>query len=213
VAIRGSEKLSLGEAESRIVGYAVMRAGRILELLTLPGEHQAAVSLLARACSDAIERDDVAIRLDAAPDDPLHGLLRRAGGTHHLHEADAGEVFMSRVFDSVGYLHRLTSVLHERSKAAGLSRPGDLGLVVGGVKCRVVLAARSVRIEEGPAENGQVCCEEREFTQLLLGHLDVTAAASRRRLEASSPEALRMAAVLFPRLPLWRPPWDDLPAE
>ena len=213
VAIRGSEKLALGEAESRILGYAVMKGGRILELLTLPGEHAAAVRLLARACSDAIERDHLAIRLDAAPHDPLHNVLCQAGGAFHLHEAEAGEVFMSRLFDPAGYLSRLAPVLHERAKAAGLARPGELGLCVGGENYRVVLAARSVRLEQGPAKSQQLVCERGEFMQLLLGHVDVTAAASRRRLQASSPEALRTAAVLFPRLPLWRPPWDDLPAE
>lgn len=213
VAIRGTDKLALGEDESRIIGYAVMKSGRIIELLTLPEERRAAVHLLARACGDAIERDDLVIRLDAAPYDPLHRVLRRAGGTFHLHEADAGEVFMARMFDPLTYLRQLAGELHQRSKLAGLARPAELGLVVGGETLRVVIAARSVRIEVGKVGRSLLACEPRDFTQLLLGHIDVPAAVACGRLEASTAVALQMAAALFPRLPWWRPPWDDLPAS
>jgi hypothetical protein len=44
---------------------------------------------------------------------------------------------------------------------------------------------------------------------MLMGHLDVTAAAEAGRMYVSTRVAMQMAKALFPRLPSWRPPWDD----
>ncbi len=46
--------------------------------------------------------------------------------------------------------------------------------------------------------------------QLLLGHLDIETAAQAGRLAVSTRVAMQTAKTLFPRLPLWRPPWDDV---
>jgi hypothetical protein len=46
----------------------------------------------------------------------------------------------------------------------------------------------------------------------LLGHLDVRESIASGRLAASTGVAEELAGALFPRVPLWRPPWDDLPA-
>ena len=52
-----------------------------------------------------------------------------------------------------------------------------------------------------------------ELVQILLGHLSVTDALEQGRLEASTRTAMEVASTIFPQLPVWRPPLDDLPAE
>jgi hypothetical protein len=45
---------------------------------------------------------------------------------------------------------------------------------------------------------------------LLLGHLDIDEALADGRLRASTQVAAELGRVLFPRLPLWRPPLDEM---
>jgi hypothetical protein len=51
-----------------------------------------------------------------------------------------------------------------------------------------------------------------EFTRLALGHYAVHDMMAEDRIQASTQVAVELAAALFPKLPFWRPPWDDLPA-
>ena len=72
IALAGPDRLDLNEAAAPIVGYAVVRQERIVELMTDPAYPTAGVQLLARACSDAIERRGHEIVLEAPAEDPLH---------------------------------------------------------------------------------------------------------------------------------------------
>ncbi len=211
VAIDGPDKLDLDGAMTPIVGYAVMKEGRIVELMTSQERPDAAAQLLARACGDAIERDQHTMRLDAPPGHPLHRLIEAAGGRHRCHEAEQGEVFMVKLFDPLGFLEQLGPQLHQRAKAAGLSRPCELGLLLGPEKLSVVVTRRSVKLIAGKLGRSYLACTTASLAQLMLGHLDVEAATATGRLTASTRVAVETASALFPRLPMWRAPWDDLP--
>jgi GNAT superfamily N-acetyltransferase len=212
VAISGPDNLGLEQANAQIVGYAVMKEGRIVELMTDPSSPEAASQLLGRAGADAIEHDRHTLRLDAPPGHALHGFFKEAGGTNHHHEADHGEVLLARVFEPIQFLWMLCGDLHVRARSAQLVRPCELGLNVEGEKHRLVLSRRSVKVESGKLGRSYLACGRAELTQLLLGHLDVDKAAAKGQLECSTRVAIETARVLFPQLPTWRPPWDDLPA-
>ena len=62
IALDGPDLLELEEVHAPIVGYAVTRGERIVELLTAPGYPMAASQLLVRACRDAIERSPASQR-------------------------------------------------------------------------------------------------------------------------------------------------------
>ena len=49
-----------------------------------------------------------------------------------------------------------------------------------------------------------------DFTRLLMGHLDINEAVEAGRVQASTRVGQEMAAALFPRLPLWRAPLDEV---
>jgi hypothetical protein len=51
-----------------------------------------------------------------------------------------------------------------------------------------------------------------ELARLVLGQGDPHEAVAAGRMEPSTQVALKLASQLFPRLPLWCPMWDDLPA-
>ena len=80
VALEGPELLELGEISTHIVGYAVTRGEKIVELMAAPDRPRAAVELLARCCGDAIEHDRHCVLLHAPPSCPLFEIFDEAGG-------------------------------------------------------------------------------------------------------------------------------------
>ncbi len=213
VAIDGPDKIELDASLAPIVGYAATREGRIVEIMSSPDHPEASVQLLARACGDAIEKDFFHVRLDAPSEQPMHQLLIRAGGEHGYHEADQGMVFMASIFKPRRFLGVISRDLDRRAKEAGLPRPCQLGLFVDKEKYRLRVSRRSVELIPGTLGRSYLKCSLYELNQLLLGHLDVRSAVESGRLGVSTRVALEMADALFPRLPFWRPPWDDLAAE
>lgn len=212
IALAGPDRLELTETKAPIVGYAVIRRERVVEFLTNPAYPTAGIQLLARACSDAIERRGNEIALDAPESDPLHAFIQAAGGVFHHHEADDQEVFMAKLLDPAGFIARLGPVIGERIRAAGLNRATELGMHVGGEKFMLTLGPRGVVMVAGRLGRNYLTCAPAEFTRLLLGHSAPSESSAGGRLVFSTQLAAEMAGVLFPRLPIWRPPWDDLTA-
>ena len=55
--------------------------------------------------------------------------------------------------------------------------------------------------------------DDPDFTRLVLGHLDWDQALSDGRMQPSTNIALCAGRALFPTLPLWFPPFDNLPSR
>ncbi|HUY35647.1 MAG TPA: GNAT family N-acetyltransferase [Pirellulales bacterium] len=210
IAIDGPDTLEHDGSGSPIVGYAVTRQNRIIELVVDRSRPTAPEQLLARACGEALERDDHALVLHAPPGDGLFDLFRAAGGTLHQTESHQGEVFMVKLLDPAGFLRSLLGELQVRAEAAGLPRPCELGLHVEELKFRLALSRRGVKLAQDKLGRSYLRLNLAEFTRLLMGHLDLDEAVAGGRLTASTRVALEIGQVLFPRLPLWRPPLDDL---
>ena len=213
VAIDGPDRFELDEAAAAMVGYAVMKEGRILELMASARHPQAAEQLLARACSDTIEQDGNYVRLDAPVGHPLHHLIARAGGELGYHEAVHGEVCLIKLLDMAQALEKLGEQLHERAKLADMSLPLELGLHIDGEKFVLEIRPRCVKLRTGRVCRSYLTCARPDLTQLLLGHLDLKTAITAGRIFASTRTASEIAGALFPHLPLWRPPWDEIPAR
>ncbi|MEX0714629.1 MAG: GNAT family N-acetyltransferase [Pirellulales bacterium] len=210
VAVEGPDRLELDFAGSQVVGYAVTRDDRVIELLTAADHPTAAEQLLARACSEAIERDQHSISLSVPPGDRLFDLFQTAGGTLHQTEAFQGEVQMMKLIDPGRLLRAMAAELHRRAVCAGLARPCELGLQVDGQKYHLVLSRRSVQVRPHRLGRSYLTLSMPELTRLVAGHLDVGESIEAGRVAASTRLAGEIAQVLFPRLPLWRPSLDDL---
>ncbi len=212
IALAGPDRLELTETVAPIVGYAVVRQQRIVELLTNPAYPTARYQLLARACADAIERRGSEIVLEAPCDDPLHQFVQSAGGAVQHRETDGDEVFMVKLVNEVGFLTRLAPLIETRARAASPAETCELGLLIDGNKFLLTVGRRGTTISRERLGRSYIACNRCEFTRLLLGHSSPAEAAAQGRLTASTQTALDLAEVLFPRLPAWRPPWDDLAA-
>jgi predicted acetyltransferase len=212
VALDGPDKLELEENVAPIVGYAVLRQERVIELLSAPGHPTANYQLLARACGDAIEHDRQDLIFNAPPHHPLHRLICSVGGVHHNQESEQGEVFMVNIVDPPKFLSIIAPELESRAKLAGVPREAELGLQVDDAKWRLVYTRRGFRVRPGKLGRSHLTMNRAEFTRLALGHGRVRETAFAGRIQASTRAALDLAEVLFPSLPLWHPIWDDLPA-
>ncbi len=212
VAIDGPDKMELSDSLTPIVGYAVVRESRILELVTASDRADAGNALLARACRDAIEQDRHYVQLHAAPHDPLHGVFTAAGGEQHYYEAESGEVSMVRFADPIRFLKSLGREFTRRSKRVGLPLPSELGLQLNGEKYGLAVGSRQTKLTAGRVGRSYIECDTSSLAQLVLGHTDVRGAVAAGRLQASTRVAVETASAIFPQLPIWRPPWDESPA-
>lgn len=225
VALLGDGHLELPELLDVVAGCVFVSGGRIVELHSRPGSTPAiGLALLARVCSDALERSQYDIRFDGPPRHPLHQIFRAAGGSYHCAEGHDGEVNMARLFNPLQTLRAMSTELQSRAKAAGLS-PQVLGLEVFNFDAdlrqathddarpyRLMVTGRKVRLVTGKLGRNYLSLRRRDLTPLLLGHWHLDEAIAAGRIRASSRRAERAAKVLFPQLPWHRPPLDDLVA-
>jgi len=212
VALDGPDLLELEELHAPIVGYMVTRGERIVELLAAPGHRTAPAELLARACRDAMEHGRHTVRLDAPPGSRIHKLFHAAGGSPQP-ETDHDLMLMAKLLSPVKLLRALAGEFHRRAEDAELVRPVDLGLLVDGRKYRLALTPNGVEAIDRTIGRSYLRMNVADFTRLVLGHLDWDDALADGRVHASTNVALAAGRVLFPRLPLWLPPLDNLPAK
>jgi GNAT superfamily N-acetyltransferase len=206
-----------------VVGCVFVKEGRIVELLYVPGQERVARRLAARVCADSVERNLASVRLDAPACDPLHEQWADAGGITHRAATHQGETCMARIFDPLAMLRLLADTLLARAKEADLPRPFSLGLDVFHhdadlAQCRhedvrsyrLVVGQRTVKLTARHPGRSYLSLRRRDLTPLLLGHWDVAHALETGRLRASTRLAQEAAAILFPPLPWYRPPLDEL---
>lgn len=212
VALEGRALLDFDDSQTRVVGYAVLRGEQIVELMSAPDRPRAALELLARCCGEAVEQGRRCILLHAPPSSPLFQFFDEAGGTGPAEPTERGEALMMRLLDPAGLLRRLGGEFDRRAAAACIPRPLELGMLVEGRKYQLELGRERVGANSGRLGRSYLRLNRPDFTRLLLGQLDWDAALAAGRLECSTALAAAAGRALFPRLPLWLPPWDDLPA-
>jgi predicted acetyltransferase len=219
VALAGPKRHDFDFHDDSIVGYVIQRDDRILELVASQRHPGVAERLLARACGEAIERDHHIVRLHLAADDRLWNIVEDSAAELHRSEASRGEVTMVKIVDPEAFLERSLPTIHARATAAQqadrLRKPVEIGMAAGELRWKLTVTARSASVErvtnaKGALGRNVVKLGPADLTRMLLGHLDLMEAAAAGRLKATSAAALQTAAALFPQLPLWRPPLDDL---
>lgn len=225
IAILGDGNQELPELLPAVAGCVFVSGGRIVELLARPGATPAlGLALLARVCSDALERSQYDVRFDGPPQHPVHQIFRAAGGSYHSAEEHDGQVNMARLFNPLQTLREMSGEILTRARAAGLGSQ-VLGLEVFNFDAdlrgathedarsyRLIVTSRKAKLVPGNRGRNYLALRRRDLTPLLLGHWRFEEALSAGRIRASTQRAERMAAALFPQLPWHRPPLDDLVA-
>jgi len=210
VAIDGPKKLTIESGFNAIVGYAIVKHGRILELMTDDSRDDIVPDLLERICSDVIEQKDVPVRLDAPDGDLLHDLMKNTGGEFLRRTVVGGEVILSKVFNPLTLLKQVRHLLNNRAQAANVKLPASLGLVLDGKAYTLTLTPRSAKVTRGKSGKSFITLSKSVFSQLLLGVYSADDAIHANELEASTNVAEQLAKTIFRQLPGHIPPLDDL---
>jgi hypothetical protein len=189
-------------AGGRVVGYAVVRGSLIIEILTLPGFEGAGTQMLARACQDAMDRDQQSISLNSPASDPLHELLVMAGGAWIGDAAAGNPRWLVKLLSPEKWVDRFYPAWHERARVAGVARPFEVGIRSDGENYLFTLTRRSSRFERTESlPQSWIECSRATMESLLVGNLSVPAAVTHDRIRLSRPElAAELAGVFAPRL-------------
>jgi predicted acetyltransferase len=212
VALESSEKIALGASLHSIIGYAVVKTGRVIELMVDQGRTDVRNQLLQRICSDVIEHQDKHVMIDAQADDVLHNIVLQSGGDRVSLATPGLEVMMVKVFDPLEFTRHLRSSFRKRVRKANLGFPCELGINLETERFQIACNQRSTRLLHGKLGRSYLSCSSGVFSQLLLGQCNISQAIKQEKIIPSTRIASETAQVLFPRIPLWFPSLDDLPA-
>lgn len=208
VALVGQDRYELKETSARIVGYCVQSGNRVLEIAADPEFPGLEREILARVCAEAIENDRQSITYESSAADPLHEAV--AGDASLVHAGD--RMIVAKVFRPLDLLTALAPLVAARVAAQGGRETLELGLDAPGLRASIVVADGKGMVHPGRVGRSYLKLSDEELARLLLGQGDPAEALAAGRMEASTQMALKLAAQLFPRTPLWCPLWDDLPA-
>jgi putative sterol carrier protein len=159
-------------------------------------------------CAEAIENDRQEIVYESSSSDPLHHAV--AGGESLVSAND--RMIVAKVFKPLEVLSALAPAVADRVTAAGIRETVELGLDAPGFRGSIIVTDGKATVHEGRVGRSYLTLSEDELGRLLLGQSDPMEAAAAGRLQASTQVAQKLAMQLFPRMPLWCPMWDDLPA-
>jgi len=208
VALMGQDRYDLHETTARIVGYCVQSGNRVLELMADPEFPGLEQEILARVCGEAIENDRQEIVYESSSSDPLHQAV--AGGESLVSPND--RMIVAKVFKPLDLLTAVAPAVAARVTAAGIRETVELGLDAPGFRGSIIVADGQATVHAGRSGRSYLTLTDDELARLLLGQCDPTEAAAAGRLTPSTQVAEKLAMQLFPRMPLWCPMWDDLPA-
>ena len=208
VALMGQDRYDLHETTARIVGYCVQSGNRVLELLADPEFPGLEREILARVCAEAIENDRQEIAYESGASDPLHQAV--AGGESLVSSGD--RMVVAKMFRPLDVLTAVAPAAAARVVAAGIRETVELGLDAPGFRGSIIVADGKATVHAGRSGRSYLTLADEELAKLLLGQCDPEEAAAAARLQPSTQVAQKLATLLFPRMPLWYPMWDDLPA-
>ncbi len=220
VALQGNDRYDLHETTAKIVGYCIQSGNRVLEVLADPEYRGLEQEILARVCAEAIENDRQELVYESSPADPLHQAV--VGALADEQPGSRGvpqdRMIVAKVFNPEELLTTLAPTVAQRVAATNIREPVELGFDNEQFRGSITVTGdrkdepRVATVHPGRVGRSYLKISDDEFARLLLGQCDPLEAATAGRLEASTQMAQKLAEQLFPRLPLWCPMWDDLPA-
>jgi len=169
VAIEGEDNLEYGEQAPPMVGYAVCRGDHVVEVVTGPDDPAVLGQLMSRVCREAIERDNLGLRIAVGDNVRLVRLIEQAGGRACPGPGVSGQVSLVKMLDPIALLAELFPLLHERSRSGGLVRPLEMHFAIDGASYRFSLSQRSIKITPAPPSRFDVQASLPALSRLCLG--------------------------------------------
>ena len=208
VALVGQDRYDLHETTARIVGYAIQSGNHVLEVLADPEFPGLDREILARICAEAIENDRQQIVYESSAADPLHAAVAAASG-----DVQPGDrMIVAKLFKPLEVLTALAPAVAARVAAAGIRETVELGLDAPSFRGSIIVANGSATVHAGRVGRSYLRLGDDELARLVLCQCDPAESVMAGRMESSTQMAQKLAGQLFPRMPLWCPMWDDIPA-
>jgi len=132
VAVSGRDRWSLDG--KGIVGYAVVKNDRVIEMLAALDRADALEELAARVCGEFIERDRCNLFLEGPLDHSWHQELRTAGGRSETLDTDHGQVLMAKVLDPARLIRSRPELATLETFAARASEAAAAAVDVSGTQ-------------------------------------------------------------------------------
>jgi GNAT superfamily N-acetyltransferase len=197
----------------KVFGYAFVKDHRVLEIAA-DNEHPLALqALLGRVRSEALERAYPEVLIHAHPHHPVLHIVEEGGGAAVEREEWDGNLSMYHIPDVAPFLTLMLPEFQKRARAAKVSLPYDLGLVIGESRWLIHIAkGRGSSVEPDRLSRRYLTLTPGTFVRLALGHTEVDRAIDSEDAVASSSTAVDAARVLFPPSELWRSPLDSITA-
>jgi GNAT superfamily N-acetyltransferase len=208
VALIGQDRYDLHETTARIVGYAIQSGNRVLEVLADPEFPGLDREILARVCAEAIENDRQQIVYESSAADPLHAAVAAASGD--VHSGD--RMIVAKLFKPLDVLTAVAPAVAARVTAAGIRETVELGLDAPSFRGSIIVNNGVATVHAGRVGRSYLRLGDDELARLVLSQCDPTESVMAGRMESSTQMAQKLAGQLFPRIPLWCPMWDDIPA-
>jgi len=120
---------------------------------------------------------------------------------------------MARLLDPLKLLRCLCGELHRRARQAALPLPLELGLAVEHKRYHFQIDDSAASVVSRKLGRSYLRLNVADFTRLVLGQLDWDEALGEGSVQPSTGLAREIGPLLFPELPLWHPPFDDLAAS
>ncbi len=197
----------------KVLGYAFVKDHRVLELASDAENPFAMEALLGRVRSEAIERAYPEVIIHAPLSHPVMNVVREASGTIVNQEQWDGDVSMIYAPDPARLLSAMLPEFARRARAARVTLPLELGIVVGDQRWLLhVATSRATKVEHDRVGRRHLALSAPALTRLALGHHDIDTAVALGEVEPSTSTASEAARVLFPIVDLWRSPLDTLTA-
>jgi hypothetical protein len=99
-----------------------------------------------------------------------------------------------------------------RVTAAGIRETVELGLDAPSFRGSIIVNNGVATVHAGRVGRSYLRLGDDELARLVLSQCDPTESVMAGRMESSTQMAQKLAGQLFPRIPLWCPMWDDIPA-
>jgi putative sterol carrier protein len=123
---------------------------------------------------------------------------------------------VAKVFKPLDLLTAVAPQVAARVAASEVKETLELGLDAPSFRGSIIVAdgkePREATVHPGRVGRSYLRLSDDELGRLLLGQCDPVEAVAAGRMEPSTQMAQKLAGQLFPRVPLWCPMWDDLPA-
>lgn len=210
VAVDHRENRGIKQRGGKIVAYAVIVGNKILEILGEPKNAVATEQLLTRVCADAMEQNFRTLCLTTTdPTSRLSELYTAACADEKEQNTKKQKTNLIGVPSLKLLVRRLSPEFLRRWRLTQTSSVAALGWGFGEHASRLMLTEKGARLVDGDSGPDRLICSHQIWVRLLLGELNAPVAFSANLLEASTPNARRLAEILFPALPVWQTAWDN----